>query len=168
MVKSLKTFPAVSLAVMVLAGCSTDECLDNKNALPLAGFYSSEEPLQAVSLSGLTITGMGCVGDSVVNDRGSISRTYLPFRIDSDSTSFIIDYIGSRLESLADADTLTFVYDRVPWFESAACGAMYNFKIREISTTLHAIDSVTCPSGVITNTDGENIRIYFTVIPEYD
>lgn len=168
MVKAPISFLAVSLSLGALAGCSTDECLDNKNALPLAGFYSSEEPLQAVSLSGLTITGVGSVGDSVVNDRGSISSTYLPFKIDRDSTTFIIDYLGSRLESIADADTLTFAYDRVPWFESAACGAMYDFRIREIATTLHAIDSVTCPAGIITNAEGENIRIYFTVIPEYD
>lgn len=164
--------PAVLLAAVFIAtaavSCSSNECLENKNSLPLAGFYSSEEPLQSVSMSGIYISGLGVRGDSLLADATAISQVYLPFSIDSDESSFIFDYIDSDYSAYGDYDTVTFRYSREPFFESAACGAMYNFRIMEIRTTHAVIDSVVCPDGMITNAEGENIRIYFKKMPAYD
>lgn len=153
---------------MMLTGCTSNECLDNKNALPTAGFYSSEEPLQALQISGLGVWGLDARGDSALTTGGTISEIYLPFRIDEDQTSFCFNYEDTTFGEIADADTVTFVYERQPFFVSAACGATYFFKMRQIVSTTHVIDSVVCPDGIITNAEGANIKIYFPQLPSSD
>ncbi len=158
---------AAPLAIILLcigAACSNDECLDNKNSLPLAGFYSSSETPQAITLDSLTIFGIGAPGDSILHDSvRSLSQSYLPFRIDQGETRYVIRYLSGLLGIYRIADTITFRYDIEPWFVSSACGAVYNYKIKDIQTTHNIIDSVTCPGNEITNANIENLKIYFRV-----
>lgn len=157
--------PLVVMSVILgIAACSNDECYENKNSLPLAGFYSSGASPAAISLDSITILGLGAPGDSVLHDsvRG-IKQSYLPFRIDQESTTYIIRYLQGLLGRYRVADTITFNYEIVPWFVSASCGAVYEYKIRSIESTHYVIDSVTCPGGIIDNKNAENLRIYFRV-----
>lgn len=169
--KSMRLLPLILLSAPVagalLAACSSDECLENKNSLPLAGFYSSEAVPQAISIDSISIYGVGAPGDSILHDsvRG-LSETYLPFRIDQDSTVFVIRYLQEPFGSYGIEDTITFRYDILPDFVSAACGAVYDYRMRQISTTHFLIDSVTCPDGTITNLNAQNLRIYFRVAVE--
>lgn len=158
-----------SLMIAAIAGvaCTNDECLENKNSLPLAGFYSSQAVPVAISIDSVSIFGIGAPGDSVLHDsvRG-LKQTYLPFRIDQPSTSYVIRYLQGDLGRYRVADTITFDYEIVPWFVSSACGALYEYRDVKISTTHYVIDSVTCPRGMIDNVNAENLRIYFRVAEE--
>lgn len=155
---------SVIAGLLTLASCATSECYDNRNSLPRAGFYSSDSIPQAVSLDSVSIYGIGAPGDSVLHDSvRNLTETYLPFRIDQDRTQYVIKYLGGVAGFFHLGDTITFNYDIEPWFVSSACGVVYNYRIKSIETTHFAIDSVTCPLGVINNVDGENIRIYFKV-----
>ncbi len=152
------------VALLGVAGCSSSECLDNKNSLPLAGFYSSESTPKAISIDSLTITGIDVPGDSVLHDSvRSLSSTYLPFRIDRGQTTYRILYLAGEAGKRRIYDRITFNYDIEPWFVSAACGTIYRYRITSIFHTDNFIDSVTVPGGIISNTPGENIRIYFRV-----
>lgn len=163
------TAPAVFALVLSAVGCSNEECYENKNSLPLAGFYSSDSVPVAVTLDSLTIYGIGAPGDSILHDSvGSIKESYLPFRIDQESTSYVFRYLGGTPGFLRMADTVTFNYDIVPWFVSSACGVVYQYRMKDIVTTRHIIDSVVCPRGVIDNLNAENIRIYFRVDTKSD
>lgn len=161
--------PLFAIAAMGGAvACSSSECLDNKNSLPLAGFYSSALEPQAISLDSITITGVDVPGDSILHDSvRNISTTYLPFRIDQSSTTYRILYLSGLAGRLGLFDEITFDYDIEPWFVSSACGTIYRYRIKEINHTSLFIDSVSVPDGIISNTPGENIRIYFRVnLPE--
>lgn len=154
----------ISLVIAILSGCSTNECFDNQNSLPLAGFYSSDPTPQAISLDSISIYGLGAPGDSILQDSvRSLSQSYLPFRIDQNSTTYVIQYLAGLAGIYRMADTITFNYDIVPMFVSSACGAVYYYKMDTIITTHNFIDSVTCPLGEITNANIENLRIYFRV-----
>ncbi|MCH5233010.1 MAG: hypothetical protein J1E78_05155 [Muribaculaceae bacterium] len=158
--------PALFLAVQaaLVSGCSNEECYENQNSLPLAGFYSSEEQPQAISIDSLTILGVGVPGDSILQDSvRSLSEVYLPFRIDQGSTTYEIRYLGGTAGLLRLSDFITFNYDIIPQFVSSACGAVYYYKINSIQHTNNYIDSVTCPGGEITNVNSQNLRIYFRV-----
>lgn len=160
------TGPLLMLLIVIagISGCTTNECYDNQNSLPLAGFYSSEETPQSISMSAITIYGIGAPGDSILQDSVNyLSEVYLPFRIDQESTSYVIKYLQGDLWKYDMADTITFNYDIVPWFVSTACGAVYDYKITNIETTHLFIDSVTCPTGEITNVNMENLKIFFRV-----
>ena len=155
------------MAVIMLAiavSCSNSECYDNQNSLPLAGFYSSSETPKAITLDSLTILGVGAPGDSILQDSvRSLSQVYLPFRIDQESTTYEIKYLAGVPGMLRLSDVITFNYEIFPMFVSTACGAVYYYKIKSIETTHNFIDSVTCPGGVITNANIENLKIYFRV-----
>lgn len=153
----------------LLSGCSSDECVENKSALPYAGFYESSSTTKPVSLSlgSLTVYGIEAPGDSLLADgKSSISSIYLPFRIDADTTRFVFRYGELEEENHVQADTVTFVYGREPRFVSAACGVSYIYNIKEIEHTGLLIDSVKCVGMQITNANRENIQIYFHVEDE--
>lgn len=156
--------PALLAFMICVGACSSDECLGNKNSLPLAGFYSSEEKPASISIDSVSIFGIGAPGDSVLHDSvRSLKETYLPFRIDSERTTYVIRYLQGLLGQYRVADTITFDYAIKPMFVSSACGVVYEYEMRDIVTTHNIIDSVVCPNGVITNANSENIKIYFRV-----
>lgn len=155
---------AVAVAFLgALAGCSSDECVENKSALPLAGFYGyAGGKVESIRVDSLEIFGVGAPGDSVLADgKSATGSLFLPFRIDSDRTSFVFRYLQTKLAAMELADTVTFVYTAMPRFVNAACGVSYVYDIKSIENTGILIDSVTCPGMQITNADCENIRIYF-------
>lgn len=156
-----------TLIITTIIGCNTSECYDNKNSLPLAGFYSSSEKPQKISIDSISILGIGAPGDSILQDSvRSLSQSYLPFRIDEGKTTYVIRYLAGIAGALQLADTITFNYEIKPWFVSSACGVIYDYKMMSIETTHLYIDSVTCPTGEITNANTENLRIYFRVSEE--
>lgn len=161
----------IMISVGIITGCSTDECYDNRNALPYAGFYGvMEGKMTSISVDSLKVYGIGAPGDSVLSEgKRAVANLYLPFRIDSDTTKYVFRLINKRYEPYNIADTVTFVYSREARFVSAACGASYVYTIESIRNTGLLIDSVTVPEGRITNADMENIQIYFNTgeSPDY-
>lgn len=152
----------ISLLVPFVVGCSTSECFDNQNSLPLAGFYSSTKDPKAISLDSITILGIGAPGDSILQDSvRTLSQVYLPFRIDQNSTTYQIRYLSGLAGMLRITDRITFNYDIIPMFVSTACGTVYYYKMTSIEHTDNFIDSVVCPGGEITNANIENLKIYF-------
>ncbi|MDE6338269.1 MAG: hypothetical protein K2K97_00595 [Muribaculaceae bacterium] len=150
-----------------LTGCSTDECMQNRNALPLAGFYSDAQDHAKINIDSVQVCGVGAPGDSVLfNGLSRISQLYLPFRLDSDTTRYLFRYLHKELAAYDLKDTVTFIYDRTPRFVSSACGVSYVFTIKEIRNTGMLIDSVACPAGEITNMATENLEIFFRVEEE--
>lgn len=156
--------PAI-VSALIATACSSDECEDNKNSLPLAGFYSSSETPQQIAVDSLTVFGAGAPGDSIIIDNASnVASVYLPFRIDQNETRFILKYNQKALRGASDF--IQFNYDIVPKFVSAACGVIYEYHINSIEHSHALIDSVTVPEKVITNANRQNIRIYFRVASE--
>ena len=142
-------------------GCSNSSCSDNQNSLPLAGFYivNTDGTDAAVSLSGLGISGVDAPNDSLIcGEQDSESQVYLPFRFDRTVTSFRFYSYEADV-----ADTITFSYDAIPYFASEECGAMYRYRITQVSHTSAFIDSVALTDSLITNVDMERIKIYVRV-----
>lgn len=162
--KILGPFILLILFLACLSGCATSECYDNQNSLPLAGFYSSAQRPAAISIDSISIIGIGAPGDSILQDSvRSLSEVYLPFRIDQNSTTYEIKYLFGVAGLLRISDIITFNYEIKPMFVSSACGTVYYYEIQSIDYTTNFIDSVTCPGGVITNANSENLKIYFRV-----
>lgn len=156
----LKTISAALLIFVVsAAGCSSNECAENRNSLPYAGFFSSEETPQSIELDSISIFGIGAPADALLADTArDLGRVYLPFRLEDNTTSFVFRY---EQKNAPLPDTVTFDYQSHPYFVSEACGAVYIYDISKITTTHHAIDSVVCPRNIIDNKSGLNINIYF-------
>ena len=149
------------LLTMALAtACSDDSCQDNGSSLPLATCYVGGSQ---TSVSGLTIMGVGVPGDSLLADSASLSEVYLPLRVNATTTSYAITRWAYRDTALACFhDTITFDYQPIEFFHSVECGAMFNFDIKRVDYTTHAIDSVVMLTSLVTNTRTPSLRIHFT------
>lgn len=147
--------------VTAVSGCNTSGCLDNRNALPLAGFYSSATG-KTISVDSVEIGGVGAPNDTLLaTARYAISQTYLPFRATRDTTSFYIRYVSHVLNRPELYDTLTFAYTSHPELMSEECGVSYVYHITGLEHTFHLIDSVTVTDSIVNNLDMERIHIYF-------
>lgn len=150
---------ALFTGIVALTGCSSDECLDNSNSLPLAGFRSSAPVPEEITVANMRVRALDVPGDSILSAGSSpVSEIYLPFNLDADHTSYVFEFPDN---SRSVCDTITFDYARQLWFASSACGAIVNFKINGIYHTSNMIDSVAAKTDVITNTPGQNLLIYF-------
>lgn len=145
--------------VMLTAGCNTAGCPDNHSSIPSAGFYSMST-LRAISVDSLTIGGVDAPGDSLLADSATVSKLVLPFRSIDKTTSFFIHYNHKALNDPRLNDTITFDYDSYPYFASAECGAMYQYRITRVEYTRHLVDSVGIVDSLICNIDLEQIHIY--------
>ena len=143
---------AASLAV-VTTSCNNDNCIGNSTGIPLAGFYRDNN---AVTLTNLTVYGIGAPNDSLIINKASAKNVYLPLRLSTSSCKYVFNY---NTEGLSN-DTLTLGYEAIPYFESHECGAMYNFRITSMEHTTHAIDSVIISEPLITNADVVSIKIH--------
>jgi hypothetical protein len=114
----------------------------------------------------LSIGGVDAPNDSLILDNTSASEVYLPFRAGYDTTQFYFHYNLTGIDDTAYNDTLSFTYNRLPYFASSDCGAMYRYEITEFTTTHHLIDSIALVDSCITNVDRETIKIFFRTYTE--
>jgi len=162
--KAIVIFAACS-GIFLLSGCNSSGCTDNKSSIPLAGFYSYAT-LSPISVNKISLGGVDAPDDSLIINNASASEVYLPFRAEHDETQFYIHYHSRGIDDSAFNDTLTFRYNRLPYFASEECGAMYKYEVKEFSSTYHLIDSIALLDVNITNTDRETIRIFFRTYTE--
>lgn len=159
------TFATYMSLCLAMWACNTNGCLENRNSVPLAGFYGSGTD-SYISLDSLQIEGVGAPGDSVLSTPGSaINQIYLPMRSTQTGTKWKIAYKWKALDYPELCDTIDLTYRSEPYFASEECGAIYRYHITRVSHTEHLIDSVAITDSTITNVDIERIRIYFRTNP---
>lgn len=156
------------LLAAVVAGCNTSGCLNNQNAIPLAGFYDMATE-QAMSLNILDISGVGAPDGSKILEAGTAAKqVYLPMRSAFSTTRWCIRYHQEGLDTDELNDTISFHYSSEPYFASEECGAMYFYNITRCTYTTHLIDSVAVTDSHITNVDRERIKIFLRTASDED
>lgn len=156
----IRIFAAIALIAAFISGCSNSACLENKSALPLAGFYSMETR-HAIKVDSIMIGGIGAPRDSLLLDNESAGEVFLPFRTGHTATSFFIRYTSKALDHPRFNDTIKFDYEPRPYFASDECGAMYIYRVSGLSYTRHLIDSIGIVDSLITNVNRQYIHIFF-------
>ena len=147
------------LMAVAVTSCHNNGCLENRRAVPRCGFYSSSSK-KTVSLDSISVYAVGVPGDSMLVRCGTVSQLYMPLNMSSDVTRYVLHYDAQLLSDVRLNDTLTINYERVPYFVSHECGAMYYFDVKEYSCTDHLIDSVKITTERFTNLDVETIQFY--------
>lgn len=136
-----------------LIACSNEGCLNNRNSIPMAGFYLLEGE-QSISVSKLEIYGIGAPGDSLLLDTArSNHQVYLPLRGDLKCAQF-------AFRSGGVSDTLTINYNSWPYFDGEDCGAMWRYELTSLSYNRTLIDSVLITDPLITNIERERLMIF--------
>ncbi len=149
----LTTSALAAAAALTFAGCSNEGCMNNRNSIPMAGFYrlANEESL---SVSRLAIYGVGAPGDSLLLDSVRAShQVYLPLRGQLPSAQFVF-------KAGDVADTLTITYNSYPYFDGEDCGAMWRYELTSVSYQRTLIDSVLVTDPLITNVERERLMIF--------
>lgn len=157
----LTLFAAIACIMAAVTACNDTGCLDNRSAIPYAGFYSYQTG-QPITIDSVEIGGVGAPNDSLLMEAGDrYSNLYFPFRFEQNNTSFFIRYVSQDLNFPWLVDTISFTYTSTPIFVSESCGAMYYYHIESMRYTRNLIDSVALTDSLITNTDTERLQIFF-------
>ena len=82
------------LTVAAMASCGNDNCMGNSSGIPLAAFMEGNNK---VTLSDLTVYGIGAPNDSAIIRNTSASQVYMPFSITETTCSdFVTRYQSAR------------------------------------------------------------------------
>lgn len=156
-----RLFPILLLAVLLtnVVSCNDNSCYDNGSSLPLVRFYMSGSD-KNISLSGVTLKGVGAPNDSALTDEKTLSEAFLPLRATMNTTQWVVEVAVTNGSTVSD--TITLDYKSTPYFASSECGAMFSFELNNVTTTHNVIDSVVIRQKNVTNVKTENLRIYFT------
>ncbi|MDD2961424.1 MAG: DUF6452 family protein [Muribaculaceae bacterium] len=156
--KSLNILLLFAIAFSIIS--CTSECLDNKNSIGLAGFYSASTK-KSITIDSITVYGKDAPGDTMIlENQQNVTQVYLPMRLNTSSVQFVLHYEQKLISSPLLNDTVTMNYEAIPYFASEECGSMYWYKINDFVYTEHIVDSVAIPSMMITNADVETIKIF--------
>lgn len=148
-------------AVLVATSCSDDQCEGNQSVVPVAGLYNTVDG-KAITIDSLTIYGIGAPGDSILQDNQKITTVKLPFRSTVGETKYVIQYNQKALAALNFRDTITFIYDPIPYFHSNECGAFYKYRLKDIEYTTYLVDLVEAQTEEFINTkDYVGIKIFY-------
>lgn len=136
-----------------LIACNNEGCLNNRNSIPMAGFYLLEGE-QSISVTNLEVYGVGSPGDSLLLDTArSNHQVYLPLRGNFDCAKF-------AFRSGEISDTLTINYNSWPYFDGEDCGAMWRYELTALSYNRTLIDSVLITDPLVTNIERERLMIF--------
>lgn len=143
--------------------CGDDGCMENRSSIPLIAFYSDADTTRRVSIDSLMVWGIGQINDSLLLDTASVSQFMAPLRDDMDTTRYVLRYDQKNLNPRYKFDTLTFVYHSNIKFESAECGAMFNYIIDDFKYTTHQLVSAKLLTREIDNMNIENVKLFYHV-----
>lgn len=157
----------VPAILLLLAACGESGCYENRSSIPRAAFYAYNMPESTIAVDSIEVYGVGHPTDSLLVAAASgTSSLYLPFRSDADTTRYVIHYAAQALADTANNDTLTFAYNRFPYFISEDCGVVFNYTITRFEYTRHMLDSAALVTPEVTNEDTETIQLFYYVAIE--
>lgn len=93
----------------------------------------------------------------LLNQKPSAGKLELPLSFTAVRDTFFLRY-SARL-----ADTIWVEHQNLPYFSSMDCGTVMHYKLTEIASTHHLIDSIQIVNSEVTNTLKENVKIYYTL-----
>lgn len=161
-ITAIITFFSLLCLMISAQGCSSDSCLQNQSAIPLAQFCNSATG-DKLSLDSIEIGGLGAPQDSLLKKVSSagITQIYLPMRPTATDVTWRITYKKKEAVALGLYDDITISYTSEPYFASEECGAFYCYNITDITHTSVLIDSIKVVDPLITNFDKIYLKIYF-------
>ncbi len=93
----------------------------------------------------------------ILNRKFGASSVELPMSYTEEEDVYYFNY------SKRFADTLWIKHLNYPYFTSMECGTVMHYRITEVRSTNHLIDSVRVVASEVTNTLKKNVKIYYTV-----
>lgn len=93
----------------------------------------------------------------LLNQKPNAGKLELPLSFTAVRDTFFLRY-SARL-----ADTIWVEHQNLPYFSSMDCGTVMHYKLTEIASTHHLIDSIQIVNSEVTNTLKENVKIYYTL-----
>lgn len=93
----------------------------------------------------------------LLNQKPGADKLELPLSFTAVRDTFFLRY-SARL-----ADTIWVEHQNLPYFSSMDCGTVMHYKLTEIASTHHLIDSIQIVNSEVTNTLKENVKIYYTL-----
>ncbi|MBR2161395.1 MAG: calcium-binding protein P [Bacteroidaceae bacterium] len=153
------------MAVAVSQSCSEEaDCTDATRPMMNANFYTVvkdtlpdgyvRDSVVGIAWDSLTVTAFGT--DSVIiNRETSVHAVSLPLRYAEETTVIVLHYTD------AYKDTVTLHHKNTPYFLNMDCGYQMKQELRDISFTMHLLDSIVINDPKIGIYGTENLSLYY-------
>lgn len=160
-----KAFLLVVVAVLTslfITSCEEvrDPCLEPTTVALVFGTYQPADTGSAGKKYELPKAVLGWVDTPSVYYNG-VKASSFPIRLSSiaDSSRW---YIWPDSAATTGIDTVTFFYERKPRFLSTACGYIFTYSLKNVTSTNYNIDSIKITNTEV-NTDAniEHVKIFF-------
>ena len=155
--KNITYIMAILLATLFI-GCENGyDCYLENTAYDRIGFYRSDssevkyEFPEALTVS-LMVNGKDSI---VVNHIVNTANLMLPMSYTSECDTVIFSYENSL------ADTLYFLHENIPYYQSMECGTIMYHRLEGIEHTRRLVDSVAIVQEYVKFDANENVKIFF-------
>ncbi len=154
-------FAAVCIAL--LAACSSINCPINNRVYTKYSLRTPEGKVDTLRMNCTVSTNRTDGSDSVIINRDTLMvAMMLPISNANPSDTFFVE-LSSEALAFSSLDTIVVSKEDFMHFEAPECAASYFHNITGVTTTHHAIDSVTIKTpGVTYDTSKNHFYIYFT------
>lgn len=140
-----------ALSLTIFTSCVGDTCIEETEAFMFTTFY---EGSTAKAPKKLSLSGIGVTAEPLYDKETSVKSAKIPLNPSTNSCSYTMIINDST-------ETITINYNPELEIISQACGYSYFFDIQSVSSTNSIIDSIIVQNNKVTNTNAENIRIYY-------
>lgn len=149
------------MSLVLITACSSVDCPLNNKVYTKYSLRTPSGDVDTLKMTCTVSTNRADGSDSVIINRDTlVTEMSLPMSYTHPQDTFLVDLSSVSYSSL---DTIVVSKDNYMHFESTECAAAYFHKITSVTTTHHAIDSVTIKtSGVTYDTSKNHFYIYFT------
>lgn len=93
----------------------------------------------------------------ILNRKTGATGLEVPFSYTATTDTFFLRY------SAQVRDTLWVTHENLPYFTSMDCGTVMHYKLTDVKSTHHLIDSLEIVNKDVTNNLKTNVKIYFSV-----
>lgn len=155
------SLPAIIAVAAVAASCSSVDCPLNNKVLTNYALFDADGRTDTMRFAMTVSTNRTDGSDSVlINKDQDITKFSLPISNAQPRDSFFVELTDGVTASL---DTIVVDKEDIMHFESTDCAASYFHKIKGVTTTHHAIDSVAINyHNVDYDTSKTHFHIYFS------
>jgi predicted nucleic-acid-binding Zn-ribbon protein len=148
-----KVLTLAAIVLLLSVSCTPGSCFEETEAYLKASFYT-RPPVKLTAPDSLTVYGEGRPLQKIYDRKASVQPALIPLNSSAEISRFVIKINGV-------SDTLEVRYTSFPSLISKECGYSFFHDLDTVFSTRHSIDSIKISLSRISNTDEENIRIYF-------
>ena len=153
--KIVKQAAVFLFPIVLIISCQTNnQCDTATESLVKVNFYVVDSVELAVTVSNISVYGLGNSDSLLYENDTTRSSVLLPLSPNSETTEFVFEF-----ENITE--NIKFTYTTSTYLESMDCGFITNYEIESVGYSKNIIDTIIIINGSVTTDNEEHIKLFF-------